>query len=272
LASLIANRLTIFWWMMAVVAVPVGLLTWRYFTRLAGGYSARPGEPAGVRGLLRAATRRPSGGSHLFLRHLLMDGILHRRLWHLSRSRWLAHHAILLGFVGLAVLSFLAAAAEHALLPLGLRYPAIAALREMDQPFLAALHESLGLLLLLGGLAAGLRRLLRRSPYLPTEEQDAFATGLIFLITISGYPLESLRLLMERVPAELARYSFVGWPLAQLMAPLSLDWATWHFWLFQGHVVASAALFIYWPLGKLMHAFVGPLAAALGASEERPTR
>ena len=258
---------------MAIVALPVVYLSWRYLAMLGQGYVGdRPGVPAGVAGLLRATLRGPAVGWRRFLKHLLLDGLGHRRLWQRSKVRWLAHAGILLGFLGLATLSFLAALAEHILLPLGLRYPLVAALRDMDQPFMAALHESLGLVLLLGGLVVGLRRLFWPGRSLPSEEADVLALSLLLFITVSGYPLESLRLLAQSLPPAVARYSYIGWPIARALAPLSLPWATWHFWLFQVHVLASVALFIYWPVSKMVHVVVGPLVAALGASEGRPTR
>ncbi|MGQ9553766.1 MAG: respiratory nitrate reductase subunit gamma [Anaerolineae bacterium] len=271
--ALIAQRLTIFWWMMAVVAVPAAYLSWRYLAMIGQGYVGdRAGESAGVLGLLRAALRGPAVGWRRFFRHLFLDGLGHRRLWQRSKGRWFAHAAILLGFLGLAILSFLAALAEHILLPLGLRSPLVAALRDMDQPFMAALHESLGLILLLGGLMAGLRRFLWPGRDLPNERPDVLALSLLLFITVSGYPLESLRLLAQSLPAAVARYSYIGWPIAKALAPLSLPWAAWHFWAFQVHVLASVALFIYWPVSKMMHVIVGPLVAALGAAEGQPTR
>ena len=271
--ALIAQRLPLFWKMMAVVTAAVALLLWRYLTLLGRGcLPGQEGTPAGVRGLLGAVLRRPSAGRRRFLSHLLLDGLLHRRLWHRDRARWLAHQAMLSGFLGLAFLSFLAALSEHALLPLGLTHPVVAALRDKDQPFLAALHETLGLVLLLGGLAAGLRRGLRRPTHLPNEGADVAAISLLLFIVASGYPLESLRLLAESVPPSVARYSYLGWLLARWMAPLDLAWPIWHFWVFQAHVIASVALFVYWPMSKMVHVLLSPFIAALGASEAQPTR
>ena len=271
--ALIAQRLSIFWWTMAVVAVPAAYLSWRYLAMIGQGHIGDyAGKPARVLGLLQAILRGPAIGWRRFFRHLFMDGLGHRRLWQRSKGRWFAHAAILLGFLGLAILSFLAALAEHILLPLGLRYPLIAALRDMDQPFMAALHESLGLILLLGGLMAGLRRFFWLGFDLPNEPPDVLALSLLLFITISGYPLESLRLLAQSLPPAVARYSYIGWPIAKALAPLSLPWATWHFWVFQVHVLASIVLFIYWPASKMMHVIVGPLVGALGAAEAQPTR
>lgn len=270
--ALIADRLSLFWRLMAAVGLVMAFLTYRYLWLLGRGYVAHPGRPAGVRGVLAAALRTPPGGWALWLRHLWWDGLLHRRLWHTDRLRWGAHQAMLFGFLGLALLSLLAALSDHVFRPLALDPPFIAALRDKDQPFLAALHETLGFLVLLGGLTAALRRRSRRAPYLPNERPDRIVIGLLLLVTASGYPLESLRLLMEQVPPAVARYSYLAWPLARLVEPLGLDWAAWHFWAFQAHVLASVALFVYWPFSKMMHVFVAPLTAAQGASEVGPTR
>jgi len=270
--ALIANRLPLFWRMMAVVGLVVALLLYRYLWLLGRGYSRRPGVPAGVRGVLAATFQRPPAGWSSWFGHLWSDGILHRRLRQTDRWRWAAHEAMLLGFLGLALLSFLAALSDHVFRPLGLDPSFIAALRDKDQPLLAALHETLGLLLLLGGLAAAIRRFSRRDAHLPREGSDAAVIILLLVITVSGYPLESLRLLMEQVPPEVARYSYLAWPLAQWIRPLELDWAAWHFWTFQAHVVFSVALFLYWPFGKMMHVVMGPLVAAQEAGKVEPSR
>lgn len=270
--TLIAERLPLFWRMMAVVAVVTALLTWRYLWLLGQGHAGKPGQRAGVRGVLRALTRPPAGGWRALGRHVLADGLLHRRLWQTDRRRWLAHQSMLGGFVGLAFLSFLAAMSDHVFRPLGIDPPAIAALRDMDQPFLAALHDALGLVVLVGGAMVGLRRAIALDDHLPRSAPDAVVVGLILFVTLSGYPVESLRLLMEQVPPEVARYSFAGWPLARLLSPLSLNWAVWHFWTFQVHVVACVALFLYFPFSKMLHVFVSPVVAGLGAAEIEPSR
>ncbi len=270
--TLVAHRLTIFWHVMAVVGVLMALLVYRYLWLLGRGYVARPGQRAGIRGVLAAVMQSPAEGRRAWLRRLLLDGLLHRRLWRTDRGRWAAHLALLIGFAGLVGLSFLAAVSDHVFRPLAFDPPFIAAWRDKDQPFLAALHETLGLLILLGGLLMGLRRLARREPHLPNEGADVAVVALILFITAQGYPLESLRLLMEQVPPEVARFSYVAWPLAQAIAPLELGWADWHFWSFQVHVLACIALFLYWPFSKMMHVFLGPLVAAEGAGEVGPSR
>lgn len=270
--ALIADRLPMFWRTMGVVGVVTALLAYRYLWLLGRGYTRRPGRAAGVRGVISSLAHRPAAGWPTWLRHLWLDGVLHRRLYHTDKRRWAAHLAVLVGFVGLMALSFLAAVSDHVFRPLALDPPFIMAWRDKDQPFLAALHETLGLVLLLGGLMMGLRRLSHREPYLPKEASDAAIVGLLLFITAQGYQLESLRLLMEQVPPEIARYSYLAWPLARLVEPLRLNWAAWHFWSFQVHVAACVALFIYWPFSKMMHVVLGPPVAAQGATEAGPRR
>ena len=267
--ALIAARLPIFWRMMAVVGLATLLAFARWLALLAGGHGeAGPGHPAGWRGLLRALKRGPAVGWRRTLAHVLSDGLLHRRLYRRSRARWLAHAAMLGGFLGLMCMSALAALAEHILRPLGLAPGVAAVVLNKDHPLMALPNETFGLVLLAGGAYAGLRRLFWPGPNLPSERPDVLALALLAFIAISGYPLESLRLLAEAVPAQAARYSYIGWPLARLLAPLGLRWAEWHFWLFQVHVLAASTLFIYWPFSKMLHVLAAPLVAGLGAAEE----
>jgi nitrate reductase gamma subunit len=245
---LIAQRLPMFWRMMVVVGVLVVLGFRRWLELLAQGHDGtRPGIAAGWAGLWQALRSGPAVGWRRALAHVLADGLLHKRLYHRSKVRWLAHAGLLVGFFGLMSLSALAAFADHILRPLGLAPGAVAIILNKDHPLMALPNEIFGLFLLAGGVYAGLRRLFWRGPYLPSERPDVLALSLLFFITLSGYPLESLRLLAEAVPVAAARYSFIGLPLSRLLAPLGLPWAAWHFWLFQAHVIAAASLFIYWP-------------------------
>ncbi|MHB0876388.1 MAG: respiratory nitrate reductase subunit gamma [Anaerolineae bacterium] len=281
MADLIAQRLPLFWRTMAVAAIPFALVVWRLLWLLgrAGAGNGQTG-PMGVRGVAVAIWHGPASGApgtrrpgwRPFVVHLLADGVLHRRLWRTSKGRWLAHSGILIGFIGLMSMSALAALADHVLRPLGVAGPAVAVILNKDHPLMALTNETFGLVLLLGGLAAAGRRFFWRGPYLPNERPDVLAVALLLFIIVGGYPLEALRLLMEATPAEAARYSYMGWPLARLLAPFALPWAEWHFWTFQSHIFASIALFVYWPLSKMMHVIAGPAIAGLGAAEVRPTR
>lgn len=271
--DLITQRLPLFWRTMAVAAIPFALVVWRMLWLLGrAGAGDGVSRPIGVRGVLAAVVRGPACGWRPFLRHLWLDGVLHRRLWHTSRARWLAHGGVLAGFLGLMSMSALAALADHALRPLGLATSAVAVILNKDHPLMASANETFGLLLLLGGVAQAARRVRGSRQRLPNERPDALALGLLLFIVVSGWPVEALRLLMEAVPEEAGRYSYLGWPLARLLAPLELPWAEWHFFAFQAHVFASIALFIYWPLSKMMHVIVGPVVAGLSGAEAQSSR
>jgi nitrate reductase gamma subunit len=269
---LVTARLSLFWKTMAIAAVPILLAVGRWLWLLSRGHDGSPGASAGGRGLLAALARGPEMGWHRFGRGLLVDGVLHPSLWQRSRARWLGHAGMLLGFLGLMSLSAVAAFADHVLRPLNLAPALVAVILNKDHPLMALPNESFGLLLLLGGLAASWRRFSPGHGHMARERTDTVAIALLIGITVSGYPLEALRLLAESVPPEAARYSFVGWPLARLLGPLALPWAQWHFWGFQAHILASIVLFIYWPLGKMMHVLAGAAVAALNTSGTRVTR
>ena len=273
MADLIAQRLPLFWRTMAVAAIPFALVTWRLLWLLGrAGAGDGSGGPIGVRGVLAAIGRGPAPGWRRFLSYLLLDGVLHRRLWRTSKARWLAHGGVLIGFLGLMSMSALAALADHVLRPLGVSEAVVAVILNKDHPLMALTNETFGVVLLLGGLAAAARRVFRLGRYLPNERPDVLAVGLLLFIAIGGYPLEALRLLMEATTAEAARYSYLAWPLARVLAPLALPWAEWHFWTFQSHVFASIALFVYWPLSKMMHVIAGPIVAGLGSAESCSSR
>ncbi len=85
-------------------------------------------------------------------------------------------------------------------------------------------------------------------------------------MTLSGFILEGLRLAL--MPAEIARYSYVGrffsppgtYALEQLQPWLT---ACWTF-----HAMLVFTLFVYLPHSKLMHSLLAPVIIVMNAAEE----
>ncbi|MDO8672566.1 MAG: respiratory nitrate reductase subunit gamma [Dehalococcoidia bacterium] len=209
------------------------------------------------RSLLPEEKRRPNvdGGSPW--RSLVLDGLFQRRLWRLSRLRWLMK----IGFIwGTAELFFVGSLgdmlSEKGILPIG-----------KDTPLFAALNEIGTVLVFLGVGVALYRRFIAREVLLPTSPGDTFTVVLLATTVLSGLLVEAARLLTDSVPASIGWYSFVGYFVAHLIRPLSSDWSAVLAPAWWTHMVLAFSLVAYLPYGKLFHMLVSPLVLAVGAKE-----
>jgi nitrate reductase gamma subunit len=183
----------------------------------------------------------------------LLDALFQRRLLRVSTWRWLAHSlmfwgSIILFFVGSMGLML----AEKGLLPL-----------TKDTPWFAAVNDSAGLMVILGVVMSVYR-------YYRVEEQQSITSreGLLWLvllgmIVLSGYVLESARLVGESVSPGAGRYSFVGYALAGVASHLFPNWAGAYRVFWWVHAGSAMALVAAIPYGRLLHMFASPLAIAL---------
>lgn len=190
-----------------------------------------------------------------------------RQLFGLSYFRWFVHILIFWGFIGLAFLSITTVTLRP------LEYFGIDGgwarffFYGSGHAFIKIWGDSFGLALLIGLLAAILRRLLMRPAQLVNNQIDVILVVFLLWLTISGFFLEGLHL--SPAPAELVRYSFVGrffippgsYTPAQLKPWLTALWTL--------HALSSVSLLAYLPHSKLMHSLLAPLVIAMNAEEER---
>jgi len=107
---------------------------------------------------------------------------------------------------------------------------------------------------MLGGLFV--RRYIVRPRGLESQKDDAIIHGLLFLILVSGFVVESARMAVTELGTPLAIWSPIGFALAKGMAGMdetslrTLHVATWWF-----HLVAVIAFIMLIPFTKLRHIF-----------------
>jgi len=192
----------------------------------------------------------------------VLDGLLHRQLWREDRFRWLAHFLMLFGFLALFTLSTITGFFEEILhFIFGVEGTLVEFITNKDTPLMALLNEVLGLVILVGLALTLIRRFIMRPAQIRTTAFDTTTIVLLSIIMVTAYPTEVFRLLMENVPPALGWYSFIGYPLARLIAPLNLNWPVWHYWMFMAHVVACFALAVNMPFSKFFHVLVSPIIA-----------
>lgn len=196
-------------------------------------------------------------------RAFVIDGLLHARAWREDKLRWTMHAALFWGFLLLLVTSALSALAVNLLIPhFNVHNPLVDALADKDTAWLAFANELGGVAILVGAGIAIARRYMVKLPHLRTQNQDTLLLAFLAAIVLTGYPLESFRLLAEHVPASRAAWSFVGYSLALVIAPLNAPWALLYNWLFVFHAAIASAFIAYIPFGKAFHILASPLVAA----------
>ncbi|MFO7460371.1 MAG: respiratory nitrate reductase subunit gamma, partial [Desulfatiglandales bacterium] len=126
----------------------------------------------------------------------------------------------------------------------------------------------LGVFILAGIVCAAVNRFVVRPPHVATEIRDNLALAIIGVLVILGFLLEGVRILMTEIPAHVAIYSFIGYPVAGLMSLAPLQWNTVYSYLWYGHAVVGALFIAYLPFGKMRHMFTTPLTLVLHHKEK----
>ncbi len=204
----------------------------------------------------------------LVVQATVRDALFHRRLQQTSLLRWGAHIALLVSLGALFTLSLITGFCQEILHSIfGVNHPLVLAIMNKDNPFIGLANETLNLVACLG-LGLVVYRRWRREAQLLNAAPDLAILALVATLLVSGYPLESFRLLAENVPPAQAVYSFIGYPLALALRPLGWPWLTVHFWAFLFHAVVAAALIAYLPFSKFWHVFASPLVAVANTLQE----
>jgi len=280
------DRLTIFWIIhlafLGLFGLEMLFLAWVWLGARAPGLPRDASRGYKLRVVAGRARRGVlSRRSGVFLKTLILDGLIHRRLFHTDKLRWLAHSAVFWGLALMGGLSIVTGIAAEFLNPhpdprlspivYPSHHPIVEILVDMDHPITAALNEGLGLLVLAGLALAAWRRYVRRDTQLRTQGPDTALLALLAVIAGGGYVVEALRFLAEGTPAGQAMFAPLGYGLALLLGllPLSREaWAGVHFWAFFAHFATVSLLLFAMPFTKFFHALISPLVAALNAVDE----
>lgn len=184
------------------------------------------------------ATESFRDGGMAFLRVLVLDVLLFRRIWRRSKRRWALHMAMFWGFIILGAFTVVS------LIGLILAYLDPAGPGHTFSMYLAGFHlpyDLLGYLILVGsGIALG-RRLLVKKVRERTSFSDLFLVGSVFVIALTGMIAE-----WYSGYATMVGPVITNWNLA-------LEFMSWHIY------VAFLLFVMVLPWTKFRHIITVPL-------------
>lgn len=298
-------RLTVFW---IVHLVALGLFGLELAFVLSVWLKARvPGLPADatrwrkMAAVLMFAVRFGfSRRLWSLLKAILVDGMVHRRIYRLSARRWLSHILVFGSWLLLGIISTVTGIVVEILPLLGMSpeqaaaLPLIGHLFHADVWWVALLNDLLGLVVVAGMILVIYRRYIRRDPQLRTIPADHIIISLLTLVAVSGFPVETFRLLadytqptgaftpaptmlpLERFPEGLygvwgPQWGFVGFVSAKALGLLKLGpdlWKALHSVFFWLHFAIVTALLYYLPFSRFFHAIMSPIVVAYNTTTE----
>lgn len=181
--------------------------------------------------------------------------ILRMNFW-----RWFIFFSISMGFVALFLVSVVAGSARDVIHSTFLVEDAGANLLDFSMDFL-------GLVILVGVVAALVRRYIVKPEGLVSRAEDLWVLVMLLLIVATGFLLEALRLAAYPWNPEM-RFSFVGNALADLIRQQPDQWLAAHYYLWMIHAALALIFIAAIPFTKIMHFMAAPLTILSTASEQ----
>ena len=191
---------------------------------------------------------------------LVLDGLLLRRLYRMSKTRWLAHaliyYSMLFRFAW-GVIGLIASLSYPEWSPTWI-------MLDKDHPVNAFLFDLTGLLMLIGVGSLVARRFMSRSADEPTglPPKNWWGAGLLAFILVGGFLLEGMRIAMAG-HWEGASYAFVGYAISALFSGFDLTNIYGYIWY--GHAIITGVFLVCLPFNRMFHMLMAPLVLAVGA-------
>jgi len=198
------------------------------------------------------------------LKTLILDGFLQRRLFLISRTRWLIHALIFIPFVFRFVWGLVALVGS-------LGWPEWSGawvMLDKNHPITAFLFDLTGVMVISGVVLILIRKRLSASEDklkgLPKPDWPAYS--LLGGIIIAGFILEGMRIAMT-ASAESAYYAFLGYTISRLFAGTGLTDMYGYVWYL--HAILTGAFVAYLPFSRMFHMIMAPVSLAMNAVVQR---
>lgn len=214
----------------AIFLIGIGLRSYRWLSITIGPetWDSSPGSRFwdGLRQALKTIGHRSVSA---LLRALVIDVLLQGPLFRRSRTRWLLHLGIFIGCLYLIFLHALGNVVTDRLFP---------AYQSTLNPFLL-LRTIFGLLALAGVFFALLRRCFSKTSRFFSNRSDLFAPALLAMILLSGFLLESSKLVSEPIFDQMVE-DYLGDDDPAVVDPLRAYWARQYGVVFEESIPAPA--------------------------------
>jgi nitrate reductase gamma subunit len=198
-----------------------------------------------------------------FLTALALDGLLQRRLFRISRSRWLNHALIFFPFL-IRFSWGMTALAASLWRP---AWPGVWIMLDKNHPLTALVFDLSGALFLSGFILILVKKYgpgsKERLKGLPRADWPAYV--LMAGIMVIGFILEGLRIAMTGTPAG-SEYAFLGWAVSRFLTGFDLTGIYGYIWYL--HAFFTGAFVIYLPFSRLFHMIMAPVVLALNADQK----
>ena len=191
---------------------------------------------------------------------LTLDGLLLRRLFRMSKSRWLAHALIYYSMLFRCAWGIIALIASL-FYP---QWPHTWMMIDKHHPVNAFLFDLTGLLMIVGVIFMIVRKYTEKTSERPTglPPKSWWGAGLLAFILIGGFLLEGMRISMTG-PWEGASYAFVGYGLSAFFSSFDLTEVYGYMWY--GHAIVTGLFLVCLPFNRMFHMLMAPLVLAIGA-------
>jgi predicted CXXCH cytochrome family protein len=192
------------------------------------------------------------------LKVLIMDGLFQRRLFRISRTRWLIHALIFFPFLIRFCWGLIALVASI-WLP---GWHGVWVMLDKNQPLTALFFDLSGMLVILGTVLILLRKYVQESENklagLPATDWPAYS--LMGGIIIVGFILEGMRIAMTGNP-EGSQYAFLGYVISRLFIGVNLTGIYGYMWYV--HAILTGAFVAYLPFSRMFHMIMAPVSLAI---------
>ena len=198
---------------------------------------------------------------------LVMDGLVQRRLFRVSRERWVLHAMIFYPFVFRFLWGMIGLIASL----WWPQWPGAWTMLNKNSPLTAFMFDLSGLMVILGVIGVFIRRQQSRfadpTTGLPAADWPAYA--LLGGIMIGGFILEGMRMAMTGSPGG-AAYAVVGDAISRMLDGFELTGIYGYVWYL--HAILTGAFVVYLPFSRMFHMMIAPINLAMNSANEAGKR
>ncbi|NLA74595.1 MAG: hypothetical protein GX846_03845, partial [Deltaproteobacteria bacterium] len=214
------------------------------------------------KGYKGAVKDRPTPVISLFSA-LIIDGFFQKRLFKVSKIRWVIHAMIFFPFMMRFLWGITAACAAIWLKG----SDGLWILLDKNHPVTGFFFDITGLIILAGGCLMFIEKRIRRkkNSIMGLPENISFAALLISGIVITGFVLEGARIAMTGSPLY-SQYSFIGYMISRLMQGFHLNHIYAYLWHL--HAVITCAFIAILPFSSMRHIIIAPVSLGIRAESK----